>query len=345
LLSGLFFLALVAGAALLAVPFLYQAAGEFSDARRFPPLGELVQSGGVRLHLHRQGSGSPAVLFEAGIAGSLLGWALVQPQVAKFASTVSYDRAGLGWSDGCATPRTVDGMIAELSGALKQANIPGPYILVGHSFGGLLIRAFAHARPQDVAGMVFVDPVTIRGWAEPTADQLWRVQVGAKLSRRGALLARIGLVRAVLSMLIAGGKWLPKLVARVSAGQGVSTLERLAGEVSRLPDDVRPMVRAHWSRAQTFQAMASYLECLPGCAREAAEIPMPAGIPFAILSAGSATAEEVAEREAWVAGSGLGRHLRLPGTGHWLQLEVPEVVVETVRALVVAVRASGAPVE
>jgi pimeloyl-ACP methyl ester carboxylesterase len=342
LLSGLFFFALVVCAALLAAPFLYQAAGERSDARRFPPLGELVESGGVRLHLHRQGKGSPAVLFEAGIAGSLLGWALVQPQVAEFATTLSYDRAGLGWSDECATPRTVDCMLAELTSALKQAKIPGPYILVGHSFGGLLIRAFAHARPQDVAGMLFVDPVTLRGWAQPTANQLWRLQVGAKLSRRGALLARIGVVRAVLSILISGGKWLPKLVARASAGQGLSTLERLAGEVSRLPAEVRPMVRAHWSRPKTFQAMAAYLECLPGCARQTLEMPLPAGIPFVILSAGSATAGEIAERKAWVSASVFGRHQRLEGTGHWLQLETPEALVEAVRELVMRYRTSAA---
>jgi pimeloyl-ACP methyl ester carboxylesterase len=225
-------------------------------------------------------------------------------------------------------------MISELTAALKQAKIPGPYILVGHSFGGLLIRAFAHARPREVAGMVFVDPVTIRGWAEPTANQLWRLQVGAKLSRRGALLARLGVVRAVLSVLIAGGKWLPKLVARASAGQGVSTLERLAGEVSRLPAEVRPMVRAHWSRPKTFQAMAAYLECLPGCARQAVQMPAPIEIPFVVLSAGSATAAELAERDEWVAASSSARHIRLPGTGHWLQLERPELVVEAVRELV-----------
>lgn len=286
------------------------------------------------MHLHRQGSGSPAVILEAGIAGSSLGWALVQPRVAEFANTASYDRAGLGWSDRCNTPRTIDGMIAELAAALDAAAIPGPYILVGHSFGGLLIRAFAHAHPKEVAGLVFVDPVTLCGWAEPTANQLWRLQVGAKLSRRGAWLARIGVVRAVLSLLIAGGKWLPKLVARVSARQGVSTLEHLAGEVSRLPADVRPMVRAHWSRPKTFQAMAAYLECLPHCARQAAQMPTPVDIPFVILSAGSATSAELAEREEWVAASHApSRHVRIPGTGHWLQLERPELVVEAIQEL------------
>jgi pimeloyl-ACP methyl ester carboxylesterase len=328
------FLVLFVCVALLAAPFLYQAVGEYWDARRFPPLGELVESGGNRLHLHRQGEGSPAVVFEAGIAGSLLGWALVQPQVAEFASTASYDRAGLGWSDHCRTPRTVEGMISELTAVLQQAKIPAPYILVGHSFGGLLIRALAHARPQDVAGMVFIDPVTVSGWAEPTENQLWRVEVGAKLSRRGALLARYGLIRAVLSMLVAGGKWLPRLVARASAGQGVSTLERLAGEVSRLPAEVRPMVRAHWSRARTFLAMAAYLESLPACARQAVQMRVPAEIPFLVLSAGTATAAELAERDDWVAASSWARHIRIPETGHWLQLEKPEMVIEAVRELV-----------
>jgi pimeloyl-ACP methyl ester carboxylesterase len=287
------------------------------------------------LHVHQQGrGGSPAVIFEAGIAGSLLGWAMVQGPVAEFTNTASYDRAGLGWSSECPRPRTVDGMNSELAAVLQQAQIPAPYILVGHSFGGLLIRAFAHARPGDVAGMVFVDPVTIDGWAEPTAQQLWRVETGAKLARRGALLARLGVIRAVLGMLIAGGKWLPKLVARVSAGQGLSTLERLAGEVSRMPAEIRPMVRAHWSRPKSFAAMAVYLESLPGCARQAAQMALPPEIPIVILSAGSATAAELAERDEWAAASRSGRHVCIPGTGHWLQLEKPELVVDAVRELV-----------
>ncbi len=258
--------------------------------------------------------------------------------MAEFVHAVSYDRAGLGWSTGSLTPRTVTNMVAELAAALEAAKLRSPYVLVGHSFGCLLIQAFAHAYPARTAALVMVDPVTQTGWAQASAIQIRRLNAGARLARRGAWLACFGIVRAALSLLVAGGTKFPKLVARASAGQGNSVIERLIGEIRKLPPETHPMIAAHWSRARSFTALAAYLECLPSSARQALKMPLPAEIPLTILSAASATTDELAERAAWVAASQNACHIRVEGTGHWLQLERPELVASVIHDAVSGVR-------
>ncbi len=122
-----------------------------------PPPGQLIDIGGYRLHLHAQGEGGPTVVLEAGNGDFSLTWSLVQPEAARLTRVVSYDRAGLGWSDRGPRPRTVDVAMDELRTLLHGAGIPGPYILVGHSYGGMVARLFAYRYPGDVAGLVLVD--------------------------------------------------------------------------------------------------------------------------------------------------------------------------------------------
>ena len=327
-------------AAVIAAGLLYQSMGRYRDKRRHPPPGRLIDVGTHRLHLYEQGSGSPAVILEAGIAGTSLGWALVQPEIAKFARVCSYDRAGLGWSDATAAAPSVSDAISDLRTLLSRANVQPPYVLVGHSFGGLLVRAYAQRRPEEVAGLVLVDPVSIAYWSNCSAREKERLAVGARFSRRGALLARFGVVRLALSALLNGGHLLPKLIARSSAGKGRGTVERLAGEVRKLPREVWPAIASHWSNPKCFRAMATALESLPTNAQEALGTTIPAQIPVIVLSAADSTELELEERERWVRESQHGRHVRVEKSGHWIQLEEPEVVVDAVRQLVFSLRAS-----
>jgi pimeloyl-ACP methyl ester carboxylesterase len=96
------------------------------------------------MHIHVTGEGTPTVVFESGMGASCLSWTLVQPQVAQFTRAVSYDRAGHGWSDPACEPRTAQQIAQELHTLLDATGVPGPYVLVGHSFGGYVNRAFAH---------------------------------------------------------------------------------------------------------------------------------------------------------------------------------------------------------
>lgn len=117
----------------------------------------MVDIGGYKLHIYCMGSGAPTVILEAGMGDNSLGWSLVQPEIAKFTRVCSYDRAGTGWSDASPLARTSQNIADELHSLLKNADVPGPYILVGHSFGGLDIRLYAHEYPNEVVGMVLVE--------------------------------------------------------------------------------------------------------------------------------------------------------------------------------------------
>jgi pimeloyl-ACP methyl ester carboxylesterase len=135
----------------------YQAYRTEQDKISFPPPGQMVDVGGYRLHLYGMGEGSPSVILDAGMGCHCLDWALVQPEIAKFARVYSYDRAGNGWSEESPHPRTSGNITDELHTLLVNAGIKGPYVLVGHSFGGINLRLFAIRYPQDVLGIVLVD--------------------------------------------------------------------------------------------------------------------------------------------------------------------------------------------
>jgi pimeloyl-ACP methyl ester carboxylesterase len=231
-------------------------------------------------------------------------------------------------------------MTKALAALLEKAHIPPPYLLVGHSFGGLVIRAFAHERPDEVAGLVLVDPVSIETWAKCSDPNKRLLARGVKLSRRGAWLARLGIVRLALAAATRQNKPLTMVIAKASAGKAMPFLARLVGEVQKLPPDVLPAVRSHWSRAKAFQAMAAHLEALPQCAETASKMIISPEIPVIVLSAANATAPEIQERDQWVRQSKRGRHVQIENTGHWLHLERPNVVAEAVRELVKVTRSS-----
>lgn len=134
----------------------YQTVASARDRRRYPPPGELVDIGGRRLHLWRAGEGSPAVVVAPSLGEPGDGWAEIQRRLAQQTTVVLYDRAGLGWSDPGPWP-TGRRMVADLHALLKAAGIPPPYVLVGHSLGGLLMRLYQTTHPEQVAGMVLVD--------------------------------------------------------------------------------------------------------------------------------------------------------------------------------------------
>ena len=125
--------------------------------KRFPLVGQMVDIGGYRLHMHVEGQGSPTVVLDAGAGGFGLAWELVRPAVASMTRVVAYDRAGLGWSDPSPYPRDAYTMALELHTMLTNAKVAGPYILVGHSLGGVVARQFAAKYPDEVVGLVMVD--------------------------------------------------------------------------------------------------------------------------------------------------------------------------------------------
>jgi pimeloyl-ACP methyl ester carboxylesterase len=207
---------------------VYHASATRADRRRYPPPGVLVDIGGYRLHLDVRGASSsgPTVILEAGFGSFSPNWHWVQEDLARSMRTVSYDRAGLGWSDPSPLPRDARSIAVELRNALRQAGIDGLFVLAGHSFGGLPIRMFADLYPEDTAGLVLVDsshPDQWVRWPTPNADRM--IAAGQQFA---AVLAWFGLLRAMdLSAPISEGlpdEQVAQLRAR-SALPGTATTE------------------------------------------------------------------------------------------------------------------------
>ena len=227
---------------------------------RYPPPGRMIDIGGRRLHLYELGHGAPTVVLESGLAATSLSWRIVQNEVAKFTRVISYDRAGLGWSDPSTAPPTIDRLVDDLHALLLAAGQP-PYVLAAHSFGAAIVRAYASRYREQVCGLVLVDPIRPEEWlSEERRRTLAR---GVRLSRRGAMLARIGLVGWCLRSLLAGSRFLPKVIGTTAGGRGMTVMNRLAGEVAKMPRELWPMVAEHWSAPKSFLAMAAQLEALP----------------------------------------------------------------------------------
>ena len=127
------------------------------DLTGYPPPGKLFDAGGHLMHLNIKGNGKPAVIFENGSGDFSFVWDLVQPAISKTTTTVSYDRAGYAWSEEGPFPRTGRQIAYELHTALHNAGIKGPYIMVGQSYGGFLVRSFARYYSKEVVGLVLVD--------------------------------------------------------------------------------------------------------------------------------------------------------------------------------------------
>lgn len=135
----------------------YETVRESLDAKAYPMPGQLVDVGGYRLHLHCTGSGSPTVILEPGQGGVSSDFAWIAPTVARTSRVCVYDRPGRGWSDAADAPQDGDRIAADLHTLLDRARVPGPYVLAGHSFGGLYVQAFAAKFPDQVAGLVLLD--------------------------------------------------------------------------------------------------------------------------------------------------------------------------------------------
>ncbi len=127
--------------------------------RKSPP-GQMVLVDGHAMRIDCSGSGSPAIVLDAGLGNDGFIWGRVQPALAKTTRVCSYDRAGFGWSDALPPPRDADHIAAELHGLLAEAHVTGPVVLMGHSIAGIYMRDYATRYPENVAGLIFVDAST-----------------------------------------------------------------------------------------------------------------------------------------------------------------------------------------
>ena len=177
----------------------FQAIATAMDKRAYPPPGQMVNVGGYQMHLYCTGAnveGSPTVILETGLGSISSAWALVQAEVAKGTRVCSYDRAGMGWSDSSPEPRDAQHIAQELHALLHNANVPGPYVLVGWSYGGLYVREYSGQYGDEVVGLVLVDSSHPDQWTSTPEGQA-QFESNAKIYSVAPALARLGVMRVI----------------------------------------------------------------------------------------------------------------------------------------------------
>ncbi len=176
--------------------FIFERISETRDAANFPAPGQLFDVGDRKLHIWCIGSGSPTVILEAGGGSSSVQWWPLQEQLAEFSHVCIYDRPGFGWSDPSPTELSFEDGARDLKALLTAAEVPGPYILVGHSKGGLHVRTYARLYPEDVAGILLLDAAEEESIF--ATSNLEFVEQSLKESQAPLILSRFGIMRLLL---------------------------------------------------------------------------------------------------------------------------------------------------
>jgi pimeloyl-ACP methyl ester carboxylesterase len=326
---------LIAIVAVLCLQALAQFLCVRLDARKFPAPGVIVNTSRGSMHVQQMGSGGPVIILEAGIAASSLNWSILQPRLAEFAATYSYDRPGFGWSAPSKRECTLQEMSDDLHALITALKITAPYVVVGHSFGALVLRVYAQCFPEELAGIILVDPLTPEEWIKPHRAQCWQLRRGVWFSRAGAALGGIGVVRFCLWLLLQrGNSAVPRRVLGLFGGKASETGQRIVGELAKLPPGTVRLIRERWSHGRFFLTMSRYIQTLPATSAEASRFQIPAHIPVTVISGAHQLPVRVAEHQAIAAHSLRGKHLIAEKGAHWVHLDQPELIVEAFRTIV-----------
>jgi len=280
-------------------------------------------------------------VLDAALGASSLSWSLVQPELARMSRVCSYDRAGFGWSDAGPMPRTAGRIAEELRTLLDRGGVPPPFLLVGHSFGGLVVQIFAQRFRSETAGMVLVDPAHAEDWVRPAAKEQVLIDRGVRLCRYGVIAARIGLARLVTMLVRSGQLTMARgLVTAASRGALSKQDEAILAPVWKLPPDVRAPLAHVWSKPRFFEALGSQIGSISVSAAQVLEATA-AGfgdLPLITISSTNPGDYRVRQQDALAARSTRGRHIRASNSGHWIPLDQPDVVIDAVKEILQAGR-------
>jgi pimeloyl-ACP methyl ester carboxylesterase len=257
---------------------IYQTASAEADQSKFPAPGNLIDVGGFKLHIYCTGEGSPTIIMETLSGGTSSHWGWVQPEVAKTTRVCVYDRAGRGWSEPDPEPISLARTVRNLHTLLTNANIDGPYLLVGHSIGGIYVRQYAADYPKDVVGLALLDashPQQFDRYPEMLKENEGYLQISAVFPT----MARLGIFRLYFTLggeidfadltepqksqikaLWSSPSYFMSQRAEVSAGQDIFTDGQNLGDLGDLPLIVisaGPSSSSSWRQLQSELASLS----------------------------------------------------------------------------------------
>jgi len=320
----------------------YQAIANLRDARRFPQEGRSIALGGdftgVSLNLNCVGQGSPTVVLDSGLGVPAAGWDLVMPDVAKFARVCSYDRAGYGWSSAGPMPRTTFEIVKELHALLSATEEKGPFVLVGHSFGGYNVRVYADKYPADVGGVVLVDT---------SHEDQQRLMPPSMRKLTEDQIRQLDSQKSLMPILIFFG------IARLTAGDD--------GD-SKLSKEFRDKMQYLQLQGKFIDAAFSELKNFAESADEVRRTGNLGDRPLVVLTAGKdldtkdlpkgVSVEEMREfRKTWMNDlqvrqarlSTRGKQIVVPDSTHMIPMERPDAVVNAIHEVCDAVRQVSVP--
>jgi pimeloyl-ACP methyl ester carboxylesterase len=302
----------------------------------FPPPGRLVDVGGWRLHLHCTGqrpAGSPLVVLEPGIGDFSVEWSLVQPGVAAFARVCSYDRAGDGWSEMGPHPRSFRQIVYELRTLLDRAGERPPYVMVGQSYGGWLVRTYRASHPAEVSGIVLVDA---------GEDDPQRIMPDGSIGRASMLAKGVPIPPIKTSGPLRLADIPADALAAMRAGIAETVAHANDPPRDKLPPDAMQM--RSWALAQIGHIAAGVnpfeAEEIALLRNERARIPQAYGdLPLVVITRGIPESDETAtrgeervrEHQAIASASRRGRWRLAERSGHHVQIDQPEMVIEAIR--------------
>ena len=298
---------------LMLIGAVYESLAEAADVQAYPPPGQLVDVGGYRLHINCTGTGSPTVVIDAGLgdwSGSWSSW--VQPEGAKTTQVCTYDRAGMGYSEAGPLPRTAEQFAKELHTLLQHAGILGPYVLVGHSMGGLPVRVFVHEYATDVAGVVLIESMNPRQ-AKPSATD---TSPPAATHSSGfsilTLPARIGLLRLFAGPL---------------------------GLTSDMSPEVQHAYTAFTVTPRSFQTQLDEGTGMPESFRQAGAVTTFGDVPLIVLSRGLDPDPDWQAMQAELLQlSSHSQHMFADKSGHNIQLDQPDAATAAIVQMVTQLR-------
>ena len=301
----------------------------------FPPPGKLIDVGGWKLHLNCTGTRTaqaPLVILEPGIGDFSVEWALVQPAVAKTARVCSYDRGGDGWSEMGPHPRTFKQIVYELHTLLQRAGEKPPYVMVGQSYGGWLVRTYRSTYPADVAGIVLVDAGT---------DDPKRIMPDGSVGRASTLAKGVPIPPVKTSGPLRLSDLSPSLQERMLAGSANASLHANYPPRDKLPDEAKKM--RTWAALQIGHIAAAVnpveVEELALLRKERLDTPQVYGdMPLIVITRGIPEGDETASgleqrrasHKAIASASRKGRWLIAEKSGHHIQIEQPDVVLTAI---------------